>query len=601
MGPRLPRTAQPQRAQPSATTTAWTSASGSSTSTSTPVSPASTRRTCAAGCAGTASTPSARQGIPGGRTAVLEPEELEDEYFMLRIRIDGGALTSEQLRVDRRASRATYGRDVADITDRQNVQLHWIRIEDVPAIWERSKPSACPPPRRAATPRGSCSAARWRASPPTRSSTPAPRCARRSSATSATRRSPTCRASSRRPISGCARHCTNHEINDVAFVGVIGHRRRGRLRPVGRRRAVDQPDVRPAARRVRRAGRGQRGVGRRHVGVPRLRLPPLAQPRAAEVPASPTGARRGSARSWRRSTSAGRCPTARSRPRRRRCATTSASSGRATAATPSAPPPPVGRTSRHRAGRASPSSPTGSATAGCAPPPSRDWSCWTSPERDVEPSRRRARRARAGRCGRRRSSAARWPAPGSSSASSPSSRPSGRADSIRRRAGAAAARLRHPDHDQRQRLPELLRPLPGRRHRLQGHRRPRAGRRGRRGVPGAPRRPARRRGGVRAQVPRPEGHRGRGGRLRRAGAARLRRAPRATASRFAAYVTRADEAWLHMSVRAGSSGRGRMTERAAPFYCPYCGEEDLRPFGETARRVALRRLPAGRSGWATAG
>jgi transposase-like protein len=24
-----------------------------------------------------------------------------------------------------------------------------------------------------------------------------------------------------------------------------------------------------------------------------------------------------------------------------------------------------------------------------------------------------------------------------------------------------------------------------------------------------------------------------------------------------------------------------MTERAAPFYCPYCGDEDLRPFGET--------------------
>src|SRR5439155_23464897 len=27
------------------------------------------------------------QGIPGGRTAVLEPEELEDEHFMLRVRI----------------------------------------------------------------------------------------------------------------------------------------------------------------------------------------------------------------------------------------------------------------------------------------------------------------------------------------------------------------------------------------------------------------------------------------------------------------------------------------------------------------------------------
>jgi sulfite reductase (ferredoxin) len=77
-----------------------------------------------------------RQGIPGGKTATLEPEELEDEFFMLRVRIDGGRLTSEQLRVV--ADIATeYGRDIADITDRQNVQLHWIRIEDVPTIWER--------------------------------------------------------------------------------------------------------------------------------------------------------------------------------------------------------------------------------------------------------------------------------------------------------------------------------------------------------------------------------------------------------------------------------------------------------------------------------
>ena len=37
------------------------------------------------------------------------------------------------------------------------------------------------------------------------------------------------------------------------------------------------------------------------------------------------------------------------------------------------------------------------------------------------------------------------------------------------RAGEAAARLRHSDHDQRERLPELVRPVPGRRHRLQGH------------------------------------------------------------------------------------------------------------------------------------
>ena len=77
-----------------------------------------------------------RPGIDGGKTATLEPWELDDEYFMLRIRIDGGALTTEQLRVIGQIS-VEFARDTADVTDRQNVQLHWIRIEDVPEIWRR--------------------------------------------------------------------------------------------------------------------------------------------------------------------------------------------------------------------------------------------------------------------------------------------------------------------------------------------------------------------------------------------------------------------------------------------------------------------------------
>ncbi len=77
-----------------------------------------------------------KQGVPGERTGSAEPEELEDEFFMMRIRIDGGRMTADQLRAIAWASER-YGRDVADITDRQNVQLHWIRIEDVPAIFER--------------------------------------------------------------------------------------------------------------------------------------------------------------------------------------------------------------------------------------------------------------------------------------------------------------------------------------------------------------------------------------------------------------------------------------------------------------------------------
>jgi sulfite reductase (ferredoxin) len=77
-----------------------------------------------------------KAGIDGGRTAVLEPHELEDEYFMLRVRIDGGELNLAQLRAIAGIS-TEFGRDSADITDRQNIQLHWIRIEDMPEIWRR--------------------------------------------------------------------------------------------------------------------------------------------------------------------------------------------------------------------------------------------------------------------------------------------------------------------------------------------------------------------------------------------------------------------------------------------------------------------------------
>lgn len=66
--------------------------------------------------------------------AVGDAEEVEDEHFMMRVRIPGGRLTSAQLRVIGELSQR-YGRDYAEITDRQNVQFHWIRIEDVPAMW----------------------------------------------------------------------------------------------------------------------------------------------------------------------------------------------------------------------------------------------------------------------------------------------------------------------------------------------------------------------------------------------------------------------------------------------------------------------------------
>jgi sulfite reductase (ferredoxin) len=162
-----------------------------------------------------------KQGVPGDKTGSAEPEDLEDEFFMLRIRIDGGRMTSEQLRVIAWVSER-YGRDVADITDRQNVQLHWIRIEDVPDIFERieavglSSQEACGDTPRVilgcplagvtddevldATPDIRAVAERF-IGDPAFSNLP------RKYKTS---------------ISGCGAQCTNPEINDVSFVGVIG-------------------------------------------------------------------------------------------------------------------------------------------------------------------------------------------------------------------------------------------------------------------------------------------------------------------------------------------------------------------------------------------
>ncbi|RZT87624.1 sulfite reductase (ferredoxin) [Pseudonocardia sediminis] len=77
-----------------------------------------------------------RPGIDGGRTGALEPDELDDRYFMLRVRLDGGAVTTEQLRAIGEVSQ-TYARDTADVTDRQNIQYHWIEIESMPAIWKK--------------------------------------------------------------------------------------------------------------------------------------------------------------------------------------------------------------------------------------------------------------------------------------------------------------------------------------------------------------------------------------------------------------------------------------------------------------------------------
>lgn len=159
------------------------------------------------------------EGIPGGKTAVLDPQELEAPYFMLRIRIDGGRLTSSQLRTIGQIS-TEFGRDVADVTDRQNIQLHWIRIEDVPEIWRRldaaglDTTEACGDCPRVIV---GCPLAGVDADEILDASGVLQQVRERYIGDPAFSNLP---RKFKTSISGCSVHCTNHEINDVAFVGV---------------------------------------------------------------------------------------------------------------------------------------------------------------------------------------------------------------------------------------------------------------------------------------------------------------------------------------------------------------------------------------------
>jgi sulfite reductase (ferredoxin) len=161
-----------------------------------------------------------RPGIDGGKTAILEDEDLDDRYFMLRVRIDGGQLDPDQLRAIADVS-TKYARGTADLTDRQNIQLHWVEIESVPAIWETlesvglSTTEACGDTPRVilgcplagidadevidATPQLQEIHDRYIGSP---------------DFSNLPRKFKTA-------LSGCTAQCTVHEINDIAFVGVV--------------------------------------------------------------------------------------------------------------------------------------------------------------------------------------------------------------------------------------------------------------------------------------------------------------------------------------------------------------------------------------------
>ncbi|BBX97174.1 nitrite/sulfite reductase [Mycobacterium lacus] len=76
------------------------------------------------------------QGYDGSFTGDENIDMLEAKYFMMRVRCDGGALSAAALRTLGQIS-TEFARDTADISDRQNLQMHWVEVENVPEIWRR--------------------------------------------------------------------------------------------------------------------------------------------------------------------------------------------------------------------------------------------------------------------------------------------------------------------------------------------------------------------------------------------------------------------------------------------------------------------------------
>lgn len=74
------------------------------------------------------------------------PQKQGGDAFMMRIKVPGGVLTAEQTKViggiavdfaNGPYPNPHFGNNFLDITTRQDVQLHWIHMKDIPEIWDR--------------------------------------------------------------------------------------------------------------------------------------------------------------------------------------------------------------------------------------------------------------------------------------------------------------------------------------------------------------------------------------------------------------------------------------------------------------------------------
>src|SRR6058998_2081398 len=182
-------------------------------------------------------------------------------HFMVRIRIPNGQLQAHQLRTIAGLAER-YARGIADITVRQNIQLHWVTLESLPDVFQTLW-------RTGITTMGACGDV-------TRNVTGCPLAGL--DADEIVDASPLVHGSERRRVHG------------AQAPGDGGDR----LRRAGRRRPLDRPPPRHAARCVRALARGAAGPPGGLGDLPGLgRAEAESREGAAQVPLPPARLDRG--------------------------------------------------------------------------------------------------------------------------------------------------------------------------------------------------------------------------------------------------------------------------------------------------------------------
>ncbi|MGI8650376.1 MAG: nitrite/sulfite reductase, partial [Rubrobacter sp.] len=78
--------------------------------------------------------------------AGIYPQKQGGDNFMMRVKVPGGVLTAEQTKVIGKIAQdfaggphenPVFGDNFLDITTRQDIQMHWFQMENIPEIWNR--------------------------------------------------------------------------------------------------------------------------------------------------------------------------------------------------------------------------------------------------------------------------------------------------------------------------------------------------------------------------------------------------------------------------------------------------------------------------------